>query len=106
MFHLAPRSTWCETMRADLICGPCPGFGFRKCLHCKKTWLTTTPDTCVVTNRYCPNCVPLIAPVWRGEPERRPAEERIKARMAELRRRRELSVPAMREEIGKRRRTA
>lgn len=96
-------------MRSVLVAGACPGFGLRMCLSCKRTWVSSAPEACVATNRYCPLCIPNIAPVlrdWECNPDRLPAEERIQRRLAELRRQRERSVAAQREEIGKARRTA
>jgi hypothetical protein len=102
-------------MRADLLSGACPGFGFRKCFHCKNNWLSTSPDICVVINRYCPQCIPLICdtlkdwqldPRYGPLPERKSVEARIKAAIEKHRRRRDLSVQHQRKLIQTRRGTS
>jgi len=111
-------------MRAELISGPCPGFGFRKCLHCKNTWLTTASDNCMVINRYCPQCIPMICETvkdWQLDArygplpdqrvvaeriERRMADRRIQVAMAKHKERREQAIKHQLEEIERRRRTA
>lgn len=79
------------------------------CLSCKRPWISSASPDCIVTNQYCPGCIPRIAPIlhdWELNPDRRPAEERIQARLALLRRQKELSVQQQRTEIQRQRRTA
>lgn len=102
---------WCvAAMRTKLLYAPCPGFAMRKCLRCKRSWMSTAPDMCEVINHFCPDCILRVGRLLRWEdtarPETRLHEQRVQQRLAELRRAKELSVAAQRREIGKRRRTA
>jgi hypothetical protein len=96
-------------VKASLVTGGCPGFAIRKCLHCKKPWISSGSELCVITNQYCPHCIPLIMetlPDWKLNPDRKPAEERILARLELLRRKKANSVAAQRQLIRERRRSA
>jgi hypothetical protein len=96
-------------VRASIVCGPCPGFAIRQCLHCKKPWISSGSELCVITNQYCPHCIPLIMetlPDWKLNPDRTQAEQRILARLELLRRRKANSVEAQRQSIKERRRSA
>jgi hypothetical protein len=99
-------------VRANLAYAPCPGFAIRKCLHCKKTWMSSAPELCAEINRYCPICIPAIGPVlrdWELNPDRAAAEIRIQEQLAKRGHKLGLSVSAQRQLImadRKARRTA